>query len=297
MNNEEIIHAVGIGDDSDSPGLIPELLNALEWDFSSWFDKIEHHGSHTVYCASADEARERLSLLESLREDWRGLGAEPGALTLLQIKREDWAEVWKKYFHVMEISPRLVVKPSWREYSAKPGQVILEIDPGMSFGTGQHATTSFCLKMIDHVAGNGGKSFLDAGCGSGILSIAAWKLGCRPARAFDIDPDATRVAAENFGLNGIAPDGIGLETADLEGFAAHGESFELVAANILGQVLIAKREIIDTYVKPGGKLILAGILNEEFPAIDQAFTALGYTLEHSLSEKEWTGGMFSKPGR
>jgi ribosomal protein L11 methyltransferase len=212
----------------------------------------------------------------------------------LNIKREDWSEVWKKYFKVMQISEHLVIKPSWLEHQPEPGQLILEIDPGMSFGTGQHATTAFCLRMLDKLAHRESKpateSFLDAGCGSGILSIAAAKLGYAPITAFDYDPDAVRVAAENFEINGLADDAIALSVEDVTEYEA--SDYDVVAANILGHILRANCRRIVSYVRPGGYLMLAGILREEFAVLAADFEAVGVKLLESASEKEWTGGLF-----
>ncbi len=295
MNMQNIIYCCKIVDHSENPALFPELLYAGEWQFSSYEDRTEKTSYHTIYCQSSDEAEKLCRDFQDRISEFREMGLIITEVSTFELKREDWSEVWKKYFHVIEVSNRLVIKPSWREYRSTPGQVIVEIDPGMSFGTGQHATTSFCLKMIDKLADNGTQRFLDAGCGSGILSIAAWKLGYRPVDGFDIDPDATRVAAENIEFNHLPQDSITLHTADLDGFAAlMDEPYDLVAANILCHVLIKNRETISSYVKPGGNLILAGILNEEFAALSEAFTAIGFQQVDSLQEKEWTSGLFHK---
>ncbi len=292
---QDIIYCCKIVDHSENPAMFPELLYAGDWQFSSYEDRKEKTSYHTIYCASAEEAGELCRDFSARIGEFREIGLAITEVSTFELKKEDWSEVWKKYFNVIEISPRLVIKPSWREYHARPDQVIVEIDPGMSFGTGQHATTSFCLKMIDRLADNRPRRFLDAGCGSGILSIAAQKLGYAPVDAFDIDPDAIRVAAENMDFNRLPPESINLYTADLDGFAAiMQEPYDLVAANILCHVLIKNRETISSYVKPGGNLILAGILNEEFKELAAAFTAIGYTLLDSLQEKEWTSGLFRK---
>jgi ribosomal protein L11 methyltransferase len=280
---------------SENPGIVPELLCALELQYSSWQDRELKLSYHMVYCETETEAQNVKKKIDAMLPDWSGFGVNVKDVETLTVRREDWSEVWKKYFHVIEISDRLIVKPSWREHNATPGQVIVEIDPGMSFGTGQHATTSFCLKMIDKLADVGCMSFLDAGCGSGILSIAAAKLGYKPICAFDIDPDAIRVSHENFELNHIADGTICTQVSDLTGFAASStDQYELVAANILGHVLLQNREIINSFVKPGGYLILAGILNGEFCDISAGFCELGLEMLESFTEKEWTSGLFKK---
>ncbi len=293
QNNMDIIYCCLITDRSENAGLVVELLSALGLQFSSWQDRETKLSRHTIYCESKSEAQNVKAQLEEAQPFWKELGADVTDIETTSIKREDWSETWKKYFHVIEISDRLVIKPSWEDYDASPKQVIVEIDPGMSFGTGQHATTSFCLKMLDKLADGTPKSFLDAGCGSGILSIAANKLGYNPMSAFDIDPDATRIAQENFEFNAIPDDSIELTTADLAGFKTDLQ-YDLVAANILAHILVKNREIIYSFVKPAGNLILAGILNEEFDKISSAFCELGLKQIESFSEKEWTSGLFVK---
>ncbi|MDD3119714.1 MAG: 50S ribosomal protein L11 methyltransferase [Victivallales bacterium] len=292
---QDVIYCCKIVDHSTNPALFPELLCAGEWQFSSYEDKKEQTSYHTIYCDSAEDAAACCADFTARLPEFRDMGLRITEVATFELKKEDWSEVWKKYFHVIEISSRLVIKPSWREYHARPDQVVVEIDPGMSFGTGQHATTAYCLKMIDRLADGSPQRFLDAGCGSGILSLAAFKLGYDPVDAFDIDPDAVRVATENLAFNHLPSGSVHLRTADLDGFAAvMTEPYDLVAANILGQVLIRYREVIGSFVKPGGNLILAGILNEEFPALTAAFTAIGFTRVDAFSEKEWTSGLFHK---
>ena len=120
-----------------------------------------------------------------------------------EVRNEDWEENWKKYYHAFKVGQRLVIKPSWEDYSAQDGEVIVNIDPGMAFGTGIHASTRFCLRFLDQYV-RGGENVIDAGCGSGILSIAAVKLGAASVFAMDIDELAVRIARENIELNGLA---------------------------------------------------------------------------------------------
>jgi ribosomal protein L11 methyltransferase len=165
----------------------------------------------------------------------------------------------------------------------------------MSFGTGQHATTAYCLKMIDKLIDEDGiESFLDAGCGSGILSIAAAKLGYKTIDAFDIDPDCMMVAGENIEANELNADRISMQIADVAQFSPPNKSYDLVAANILAHILRENREKIVSFVKPEGKLILAGILTSDFENTAKCFCELGLKQIDSFTEKEWTSGLFLK---
>jgi ribosomal protein L11 methyltransferase len=291
--NDDTLFCCKLKDESANPNLVTELLSAFDYDFSSWEDIENRIAFHTLYFPAETEAAAAKEKIEALLPEWREFGVNITAVELLPIKREDWAEVWKKYFNILHISRRLVIKPSWLDCSPEPGQKIVEIDPGMSFGTGQHATTAYCLKMIDQLIAAGNIStFLDAGCGSGILSIAAAKLGCGSIDAFDIDPDAVMIAGENIEINGIKPGNISLQTADVAAFDAAGKTYDLVAANILAHILRENRDKIVSFVKPGGKLILAGILSSDFENTSEHFRKAGLKQIDSFTEKEWTSGLF-----
>ena len=177
---------------------------------------------------------------------------------------------------------------------------MIVLDPGMSFGTGQHATTKSCIAAIDRFTAEfpAGQtpSFLDAGCGSGILSIAAHALGCAPVDAFDIDPDVIPIARENAQINGIPDAELALSVSSLLDFKP-GRTYDIVAANILSSALIEGREHLVSLVKPGGILILAGILTTEYPTVRDAFAALGCVELGNSTEREWTGGSFRTPAR
>ena len=226
-------------------------------------------------------------------EEWREYGVEIVEIEPFEIRREDWAEVWKKYFDLIPISERLIIKPSWLKCDPLPGQKVLEIDPGMSFGTGQHATTSFCLKMVDKLSTDPEvRSLLDAGCGSGILAIAGALLGYDPVDAFDYDPDAVNIAAENLARNHIS--GVEPEIADAATYQGRPEQYDLVCANILGHLPKAYRHNIAGWVRHGGYLALAGILSTEFDSLSKAFCEIGFEEVERETLREWTSGLFRK---
>lgn len=287
----DLLYCCKMRDESGSFEAAAELFNALEFEFSSWENREERTVYHTVYATDEKNGRDNFERLKTLVKEWREYGVELSAPEYFELKKEDWAEVWKKYFPILPISDKLIIKPSWLEYTPKPGQAVVEIDPGMSFGTGQHATTSFCLHALDRFAGDPGvRGVLDAGCGSGILAIAAVKLGYAPVDAFDYDPDAVRIAAENFALNAITS--ITPEVADAAVYRGRREGYDLVCANILGHLLRAYKLNIASWVRPGKYLALAGILSTEFDALAAEYTALGFTEIERRDEKEWTSGLF-----
>jgi len=172
-----------------------------------------------------------------------------------------------------------------------PGQKVLEINPGMSFGTGQHATTNYCLKCIDRFAGQK-KSLLDAGCGSGILAIAGALLDYGPIDAFDFDPEAVTVSAENASLNHVA-EKISLSVGNAADWQGRKEKYDLVCANILGHLLIAFRFNIVSWVAPDGVLVLSGILDRDFDKVSAAFAEVGMKEVERFKDKDWTSGIFT----
>jgi ribosomal protein L11 methyltransferase len=294
---EDLLYCCAMDDLSETPGAAAELLSALGYQFSTWTDEETKSVKHTLYFLKEGEELEAAAALKAAAPEWESFEVRIANIACSTLKKEDWAESWKIHFKLMEISERLAIRPSWIEYKPKKGQQVLVLDPGMSFGTGQHATTKFCLKAIDKFCAEAKSplSMLDAGCGSGILSIAAKKLGCGKVLAFDIDPEASAIARENCELNGLAASELPVETASLEGFDAKGERYGLVAANILSSALIAGKKALLALCQPGGRLILAGILEKEYGKVKAEFEALGCAELFAETEKEWRGGAFSVP--
>jgi ribosomal protein L11 methyltransferase len=236
---------------------------------------------------------DRTALREGLRRIHdAGLDVGPGKISVRGVRREDWAESWKRHFKPLEISSRLLVKPSWSKRKPKRGQAVVILDPGLSFGTGQHPTTAFCLEQLAALRHDGTKqSLLDVGCGSGILAIAAVKLGYQRVEAFDFDPEAVRVAKENARVNAVQP---GITRRDLTRLPQTGKQFEVVCANLIYDLLIAERDKLLNRLAPGGTLVLAGILNEQFTAVKREFTRAGMKVVAQRTVGEWTSGTFAR---
>jgi ribosomal protein L11 methyltransferase len=211
-------------------------------------------------------------------------------LTRDTLPAADWSEAWKRFFHVEHITNRVTIRPSWEDYAAREGEVVITLDPGMSFGTGKHPTTRACLEMLDELAvGDLNRPVLDMGCGSGILSIAAQKLGFTHVRGFDYDADAVAVAKENAELNGVC---IPYETRDLANNLDQGA---VVLANILGPVLIEYAAEVACAVLPGGALVASGILDTLYPEVKAAFEKYGLQEVSSRLIGEWRSGLFTRP--
>ena len=231
-----------------------------------------------------------------------GLNVGPGKITIQKLPRKNWAESWKRHFKPIEIGTRLLVKPSWIRRQPRRGQVVIVLDPGLSFGTGQHPTTEFCLREVVRVAATGGatRAFLDIGTGSGILAIAAAKLGYAPVHAFDYDPQSVIVARDNARTNHVTRQ-IKLTRADLTKLPRRSvRRYNVVCANLLANLLIAERDRILARVQPGGLLVVAGILKREFQEVLAAYRQAGMKLTASYARNEWRSGTFvrsSAPGK
>lgn len=250
----------------------------------------------TVYVPKASECSAARSIalrtgLRGIRE--AGLDIGPGRITVKQIRKEDWAESWKRHFKPIEIGTALLLKPSWSKRQPKKNQALVVLDPGLSFGTGQHPTTRFCLGQLVTVQKQAGvKSFLDIGTGSGILAIAAAKLGYKPISAFDSDKEAVRVARANAVQNGVAGK-VPLLCRDLIGLPRRGgKRYDLVCANLIFDLLLQEADRICGRLRPGGRLVLAGILRSQFGAVRAAYEQRGVELVSSKAEREWASGAF-----
>jgi ribosomal protein L11 methyltransferase len=228
--------------------------------------------------------------LDRIRELRLELGA--GILTIKPLRRENWAESWKRHFRSIEIGRRLLIKPSWSRHRARPGQSVVILDPGLSFGTGHHPTTLFCLQESARFQRRGAKqSFLDIGAGSGILAISAAKLGYGPVVAFDNDPEAVRASRQNIRRNKVR---VVLRRADLRQLPRFPRRrYDFICANLVCDLLSAEASKIRDLLKPGGKLIVAGILNREFLGLAKKLHEFNLTLEKTWAKKEWKSGRFT----
>jgi ribosomal protein L11 methyltransferase len=222
-----------------------------------------------------------------------GLKTGPGKVTIAKMRREDWAESWKRHFKPIEIGHALLVKPSWSKKLPRKNQAVVILDPGLSFGTGQHPTTAFCLRELARCGKKeAGWSFLDIGTGSGILAIAAAKLGYAPVHAFDFDPDAVRIARANARANGVHNQ-LRIVRRDVTKLPIQPvRQYDLICANLISTLLIAGRRRIAAQLKRGGRLVLAGILKSEFSQMQKIFAELGLKLAAKKIENEWCSGSF-----
>lgn len=247
--------------------------------------------SVTVYVPENAQGAEQMTAVKSLLAQLKS-GAQSEAfgslnMTMQGIREEDWANNWKQYFKPLPIGDRLWITPTWVDEPIPEGRTALRIDPGSSFGTGQHDTTKLCLKFLEGCVEKDAH-VLDIGCGSGILSIGAMLLGAKDAVAIDIEQNAAEAAAENAERNGI--DLANYETIcgnileDMALVERLGTGYDVVCANIVADILIAMRKLFVQFMKPQAKLMLSGIIDERLDEVLESMQEEGLKVlkaEHS----------------
>ena len=200
-------------------------------------------------------------------------------------EEEDYQNSWKKYFYTQKISERFVVKPTWREYEPQEDELVIEIDPGRAFGTGTHPTTSLCIKLMEENIKEG-NTVIDVGTGSGILMVAAEKLGAGKIVGTDIDPMAVEVAEENLLLNKVDMEKAKAYAGDLV-TVVKDEKFDVVVANILADVLLILLKDISRVVKKDGLVIFSGIIEDKLEEMKREIENVGLEILEIKADKEW----------
>ncbi len=312
----EIIWKTSIATTTEAEDAVAELLATHVAPSPSAYTNIET-GVTTVSVYSTTPPKNTAALKTALRQALNELKSYElnigsARISFVKLPRENWADSWKRHFPALEIGKELLVKPSWIKRKLKPGQKLVVLDPGLSFGTGQHPTTGFCLREIARerrrLAGeflrirrsnspagrrrSQGRSFLDMGTGSGILAIAAVKLGYAPVEAFDFDPQCVKVSHANARTNRVEHK-LKITQGDLTKLPRRAaKQYDFVCANLLANLLIAERDRILARVKPDGVLVVAGILKREFSEVQSVYEAADWQLVASKVEKEWRSGTF-----
>lgn len=198
---------------------------------------------------------------------------------------EDWRENWKAHFNLLRVGERLVIKPSWIEYQESPGELLIELDPGMAFGTGYHPTTYGCLEAIEHEV-RPGMVVLDLGTGSGILAITALKLGAAKVVALDQDPEAVRAARQNFRRVRVQRQ-VSLAQGTVPHPLAGAGLFDLAVANISDRAIRERAPFIVPALTPQGLFIASGILDRERERVDDALEDLGFSPVETRHHEDW----------
>jgi ribosomal protein L11 methyltransferase len=297
MKNKQLWR-ISVSTTLEAEDAVTELLGTIfNCNASSYFNVETQTSIVSVYFSEkwflSREVREEISSgLKRIKNCGLKIGA--GKIKISRVRREDWAESWKRHFKPIEIGGALLVKPSWSKLRGRKNQAVVVLDPGLSFGTGQHPTTEFCLREIVRCRKSGmPQLFLDIGTGSGILAISAAKLGYKLVRAFDFDPEAVRVAQANARANNVH-NKVQIKRGDVAKLPEKPkEQFDLVCANLISNLLMAERSKIAAQLKSGGTLVLAGILKAEFMEVQRGFESLGLKLVSARSKREWRSGSFA----
>lgn len=237
-----------------------------------------------TFVADDESGREQKSLIEQGLWHLRQIGVI-GELTESRTESEDWANSWKEHFHVLRLGKRFVVRPTWREFAPGPDDLVISLDPGMAFGTGSHPSTEMCLHLMEELD-FAGKSTLDVGAGSGILSVGAVLLGASAVDAVEIDEYAAKALASNVALNDMS-DTIPVIVGDIA-TALPGEAvYDVVLANLIARILIENAENITRRVSADGVIVASGIIEEREPDVLEAYSACGFTVRERRQTNDW----------
>ena len=283
-----------------------EFLNdkSVNWDYID-DDLMGLKNCETTVTAYLPENAQGLDYLEAVKAELKALkqrDAEDqfGRLEyeLKNVREEDWANNWKQYFKPLEIGDKLLIKPSWEEVSEGETRKILEIDPASSFGTGQHNTTQLCLELVEKYLKDGDR-VLDLGCGSGILSIGAVLLGAGDCVAVDIDANSVKIAGENAEKNHIPAEKYravcGNVIDDTALVKEIGSGYDLLCANIVADVLIGMSGLFAGFLKPGGRLIVSGIIDMRKDEVLDKIKEQGFELNEIREKEDWVAASFTAP--
>ena len=260
----------------------PKLLDAMPEDVlvHAWYEPGES------FAATLDSLRLRLSEFRCTEQGFGSLQIETK-----NVADSDWAEVWKKYYKPFYAGEHLVVKPTWEPFTPRPGDKIIEIDPGMAFGSGTHETTGMCLSLLEEYL-RGGETVIDVGTGSGILAIGAALFGASRVLAIDIDPDAVRVARENVAHNGVDHT-VSVQQGNL--LDRVEETCDLCVANIISDVIISFAAPLSRHIRSGGLFLCSGIVSVRRDEVEAALQAAGYEILKVETRGEWVAFVSRRP--
>ncbi len=288
--------------ESRDPAMASDLISEIFYDFGlqgvivespgtesgiDWAENdITVHTEHAVigYFPKNGQLAERCRMLEEKLNLLHQSFQITTQLAYHDIDEQDWAHSWKQYFFTEKITDTIVIKPSWRTYQAGPEEIVLEIDPGMAFGTGTHPTTRMCIALIEKYI-RPKDTFLDIGTGSGILMIAAAKLGAAATTGIDNDEMAVSVARQNLARNYIPKGKYEIKTGNL----THdlNSRYSLVAANILSEIIVQLADDVQNVMLPGAFFICSGIIESKQKMVADKLTSVGFYILETRIEEEW----------
>lgn len=270
----------------DPEDILGREQGPLTWDFAD-INVLEHKGKFAVvkgYFSEEDNIDEIIAYINEKVEELKALGIDvgEGKVEVEKMYEEDWANNWKKYYKPSKVGEKIVVKPIWEEYEAKDEELVVELDPGMAFGTGEHETTRMCIQALEKYVQKDSTVF-DVGCGSGILAIAAAKLGAKLAVGVDLDPVAVESAKENVGFNNI--DNIEILHGNL--IEVIDGKADIVVANIIAEIICILTEDVSRVIKPNGYFITSGIIHDRVEMVTNKLEECGFEVIKVNKDGEW----------
>ena len=270
----------------DPEDILGREQGPLTWDFAD-INVLEHKGKVAVvkaYFAEEDNIEDVLAYVNERLSELKEIGLDLGEAKVEHEKmyEEDWANTWKQYYKPSKVGEKIVVKPIWEEYEAKEGELVVDLDPGMAFGTGTHETTRMCIQALERYVKEESTVF-DVGCGSGILAIAAAKLGAKLAVGVDLDPVAVESSIENVGYNKLNNIEIlhGNLVEVIDGKA------DIVVANILAEIICILTDDVKRVLKDGGVFITSGIIHDRVDMVCEKLEATGFEVIEKNRDGEW----------
>lgn len=284
-----ILYDVGVGGlyIQDPADLLEYTRKKTDWDYIS--DELKNTVSNEViiraYILKDKDAEKRISLVkEKLNEVHQYFNEKKISVEIGYVQEKDWSENWKKYYKPLKITDKLIVKPTWEHYERqKENEIVIEMNPGMAFGTGLHETTKMCMQMLECYIKQD-SYILDIGCGSGILGIAALKLGAKACVGVDIDSKAIKIARENAKINGVY-DRMKFKTGNLLNVVSG--RYDIIVANIVADVIIALSEMVSEYLNPDGIFIASGIIRERYDEVKACLLKRRFNVINELFMGEW----------
>lgn len=270
----------------DPEDILGREQGPLTWDFAD-INVLEHKGKFAVvkgYFSEEDNIDEIIAYINKKVEEIKSLGIDvgEGKVEFEKMYEEDWANNWKKYYKPSKVGEKIVVKPIWEEYEVKDEELVVELDPGMAFGTGEHETTRMCIQALEKYVQKDSTVF-DVGCGSGILAIAAAKLGAKLAVGVDLDPVAVESAKENVGFNNI--DNIEILHGNL--IEVIDGKADIVVANIIAEIICILTEDVSRLIKPNGYFITSGIIHDRVEMVTNKLEECGFEVVKVNKDGEW----------
>jgi ribosomal protein L11 methyltransferase len=290
----ELFHELGAsGVVIEDPELVNSYRRSGTWDYCDIPEDLNPEVvTIKAYLPVDEQLDDKLRLFEGQVNDLalHDLDKGRGSIACREVQDEDWAMSWKAYYHPVKVGETIVIKPSWEEYTELPGDVVIELDPGMAFGTGTHHTTVLCLRCLEDVIRTGSVVF-DIGTGTGVLAIAAAKLGAGRVTAVDFDPVAVNVAEENVNNNRVAAI-VSVRQGDL--LAGTEGQADVIVANIVADVIIRMLPEVPDRLTQGGYFCASGIIADRIADVTAAMLEQGLLIEKVVEEGGWAAMIASK---